>query len=186
VCIYICITAVLCWEIRICKLENFSEVDIFRWNLYYDTLLMILSKPGTAEQCTSTIPVLKLWFFTMSAKLGLIRICGKTLPYSSLSCGHQLTLNHCPIHIHTIQYSYIQYAFSTSYVNFKNSTENYTFTSCRDKKMKYWQQWQNIIWALVGKTFMGLLNFLKYVLLSATEILECKSPNLYALWNSQC
>jgi hypothetical protein len=56
-------------------------------------------------------------------KIRTNKMRGKVLPYSSLSCGQKLTLKHCSIHIHTVHYSYIQYAFSTSYVNFKNSTE---------------------------------------------------------------
>lgn len=125
------VTFVLCWGIRICEMEPFNDGNwyvlvksIVTTNLYTSDSCYTVRQAQQNSVLPSSIPVLKLWFFTLSAKLGLIRIRGKILPDSSLSCGHKLTLKHCSIHIHTVQYSYIQYAFSTSYVNFKNSTEN--------------------------------------------------------------
>lgn len=113
-------------------------------------------------------------------KIRTNKMHGKILPYSSLSCGQQLTLQHHSIHIHTVQYSYIQYAFSTSYVNFKNSTEKlYIYITYGQENeivttmTKYYELW------LVK--FHGTDELFKIECLnvmSASEIQECTSRSV--------
>lgn len=124
--IYVCDIYIVFRNMNLCKINHLVKTT--NTILWYINLQPADSPDNTMQATHSKIMCLhnpcsqNLTLHTV-CKIRTNKMHGKILPYLSLSCGQQLTLKHPSIHIHTVQYSYIQYAFSTSYVNFKNSTE---------------------------------------------------------------